>query len=81
MHLIHDKLGIDISVGLLNLHALSGCDSNSALSGHGKKAVLKVAKSNPGLACRLNDNFEIDPQRLKDDAVFACLEFAWLIYI
>ena len=80
MHLIHDKLGNDISVGLPNLHALSVCDSNSTLSGHGKKAVLKVAKSNPGLVCRLNENFGIDPQRVTDDAVSACLEFASLIY-
>ena len=80
MHLIHDKLGNDISAGLPNLHGLSGCDSNSALSGHGKKSVLKVAKSNPGLVCRLNENFGIDPQRLTDDAISACLEFASLIY-
>ena len=37
MHTISDNPGDGISIALLNLHALTGCDSNSAPSGHGKK--------------------------------------------
>ena len=37
MHMIVDNLGNSISSALPNLHALTGCDSNSAPSGHGKK--------------------------------------------
>ena len=46
MHAILDNLRDDISIALPNLHALSGCHSNSALSGHSKKSILKFAQSN-----------------------------------
>ena len=42
MHVILDNLGDNISIALPNLHALTGCDSNSALSGHGKKSILNL---------------------------------------
>ena len=45
MHSILDNLGDDISIVLPILHALIGCDSNCALSGHGKKSILKLAQS------------------------------------
>ena len=53
MYGILDNLGDDIFIALPNLHALTGCDSNSALSGHGKKSILKLAQSNLTVVSRL----------------------------
>ena len=80
MHAILDNLGDDIFIALPNLHVLTGCDSNSALSGHGKKSILKLAQSNLTVVSRLNDNFGIDPTTISEEAIEICLELASLIY-
>ena len=80
MHAILDNLGDDISIALSDLHALTGCDSNSALSGHGKKSILKVAQSNLTLVSQLDDNFGIDPTTVSEEATEVCLDLASLIY-
>ena len=80
MHAILDSLGDDISIAIPNLHALIGCDSNCALSGHGKRSILKLSQSNLTLVSRLNDNFGIDPATVSEEATEVCLELASLIY-
>ena len=50
MHAILDNLEDDVSIAFPNLHALTGCDSISALSGHGKKSIFKLAQSNSTIA-------------------------------
>ena len=70
----------DVIALIPNLHALTGCDSSSALSGHGKKSILKLAQSHLTLVSRLNDNFEIDPTTVSEEASEVCVELASLIY-
>ncbi|XP_063958716.1 uncharacterized protein LOC135154779 [Lytechinus pictus] len=48
-HTISRKLGLERSWGLLFLHAVTGCDTVSALSGIGKKTVWDVWNSMPNL--------------------------------
>ena len=80
MYAILDSLGDDISPVLPILHPLTGCDLNCALSGHGKKSILKLAQTNLILASRLNDNFGIDPTTVSEEAIEVCLELTSLIY-
>ena len=79
-HAILDNLGDDISIALPNLLALTRCELNSALSGPGKKSILKLAQSNLTLVSELNDNFGIDPTTVSEEAIEVCLELVSLIY-
>lgn len=49
-HLIAAQLGPEASLGLLFMHALSGCDTVSAFHGVGKKTALSVWCSMPNLS-------------------------------
>lgn len=41
---IADSLGRDVCIGLLGMHAFTGCDSVSAFAGKGKLSALKILK-------------------------------------
>ncbi|XP_067931036.1 uncharacterized protein [Watersipora subatra] len=45
--IMHIKLGSDLCAALPQIHALTGCDSTSALFGKGKKKCYSIFKNNP----------------------------------
>jgi len=49
LHSVRDKLWQPVKENLLGFHALTGCDTTSAFSGHGKKTCWKVFESQPHL--------------------------------
>ena len=42
---MYNAVGCEISLALIGMHAFTGCDTVSALAGHGKLTTLKQTKS------------------------------------
>ena len=47
IHAVHETLTHLVSDNLLSFHALTGCDTTSAFSGHGKKSCWKPFQNQP----------------------------------
>jgi hypothetical protein len=44
---VANACGINVCLGIIGLHAFTGCDSNSSFAGKGKVAAFKMLKSDP----------------------------------
>ena len=47
MHAVSERLAKPVVYNLLSFHALTGCDSTSSFSGHGKKKCWKIFQNQP----------------------------------
>lgn len=61
VHLIAKKLPNNIRENLLSFHALTGCDTNSSFSGHGKRKCWKVFLKNPLLVSGIGRDGGLPP--------------------
>ena len=69
---IVEYLGIDLSLKLVHIHAVTGCDTTSYFYGVGKMKVLNKCKKEPKLLSLLNDLGAADglPAQYKDIVEF-----------
>jgi len=59
IHAVSDKLPQPVRENLLSFHALTGCDTTSAFSGHGKKTCWKTFQSQPLLVSGIGRDGEL----------------------
>ena len=79
IHLVSQNLGREFSLLLPIIHALSGCDSTSAFSQHGKVSFFNAVKDNPGLQAGLGHMGD-HPDKISDAAIIACTKLIFAIY-
>ena len=58
MYAVSSEIGHSISLVLPVAHALTGCDSNNAFSGTGKRSMLNILKSDDRMADAVLDSLE-----------------------
>lgn len=64
------KMDIDLKTSLLSYHAITGCDSTSAFSGHTKKSSWMVFKKNHELLKDFGRAPDLPEKQLKNAEVF-----------
>ena len=61
IHIIAEKLSLQIQENILGFHALTGCDSTSSFSRFGKKKCWKVFEQHPGLLSGVGRDGSVEP--------------------
>ena len=81
MHAVSSEIGHSISLVLPVAHAPTGCDSNSAFSGIGKRSMLNILKSDERMADAILDSLGVYPDEVDEEAMRACIKFVSNLYI
>ncbi len=79
IHDVVNNLPRDLCLALPHIHSLSGCDSTSALSGHGKNAFFKCFENDQGLIHDIQGLGQ-DPITITPAAIDACLKVMYKLY-
>ena len=71
---VRTAIGEEVSKSLLGLHALTGCDSVSALKRRGKKSALNLVMAKPaiGNGLHLGEDFVVTPNVHDVCETFVC---------
>ena len=61
IHAVSERLAKPVVYNLLSFHALTGCDSTSSFSGHGKKKCWKIFQNQPLLVNGIGRDGDLAP--------------------
>ena len=75
------RIGHTISLALPVAHALTGCDSNSALSGIGERSMLNILKCDERMADAILNSLGVYPDEVDEEAMRTCIKFVSNLYM
>ena len=81
MHVISSEIGHSISLVLPVAHTLTGCDSNSAFSGIGKRSMLNILKSDERMVDAILNSLGVYPDEVDEEAMRTCIKFVPNLYM
>ena len=81
VHAVNSEIGHSISLVLPVAYVLTGCDSNSAFSGIGKRSMLNILKSDEKMADAILDSLGVYPDEVDEEAMRACIKFVSNLYM